>query len=47
MNIDNALLRAGKIKINDNMTGVGEIITHDRSLLERIFSNILYVFYSK
>jgi hypothetical protein len=26
------------------MKGVGEIITNDRSLLERVFENILYVF---
>lgn len=47
IDIDNASLRAGKIKIKDNMTGIGEIVTHDRSLLERIFSNILYAFYNK
>jgi multidrug efflux pump subunit AcrA (membrane-fusion protein) len=36
-----------KISIKDNMRGIGEIITNDRSLLERVFSNILYVFNKK
>lgn len=36
-----------KIKIKENMKGIGEIITNDRSLLERVFENILYVFNKK
>jgi multidrug efflux pump subunit AcrA (membrane-fusion protein) len=35
------------MEIKDNMRGIGEIITNDRSLLERVFSNILYVFNKK
>ncbi|NIJ52985.1 HlyD family efflux transporter periplasmic adaptor subunit [Dyadobacter arcticus] len=36
-----------RIVIKDNMKGIGEIITNDRSLLERVFSNMLYVFNKK
>jgi HlyD family secretion protein len=37
-------LTHSKVNIKENMKGVGEIITNDRSLLERVFENILYVF---
>lgn len=33
-----------KIKAKENMAGIGEIITNDRSLLGRIFEEITYVF---
>ena len=33
-----------KIKIKENMRGIGEIITNDRSILGRIFERIIYVF---
>lgn len=33
-----------KILIRENMSGVGDIITNDRSLLERLFQTILYAF---
>ena len=33
-----------KIKIKENMSGTGEIITKDRSILGRIFEKIIYVF---
>jgi len=33
-----------KIKIKENMSGIGEIITNDRSLLGRVFERILYAF---
>lgn len=33
-----------KINLNENMKGIGEIITNNRSILERIFEKIVYVF---
>jgi len=33
-----------RITIRENMSGVGDIVTNDRSLLERLFQTILYAF---
>jgi hypothetical protein len=34
-----------KIMLRENMSGIGEIITNDRSILERLFEKITYVFH--
>jgi hypothetical protein len=31
--------------LRENMSGIGEIITNDRSILERLFEKITYVFH--
>ncbi len=33
-----------KIVLKENMTGIGEIITKDRSILERLFEKLIYAF---
>ncbi len=45
--LDNENISNSRMVIRDNMRGIGEIITNDRNLLERVFSNILYVFNKK
>jgi len=34
-----------EIILKENMTGIGEIITNDRSILERLFEKLIYAFY--
>lgn len=36
-----------KITIKENMNGIGEVVTNDRNILERLFQTILYAFNKK